>query len=210
MGHFPIVLKVEGRRALVVGGGKQAARKAELLLDADAEVLVVAPRLEEDFARLSENPRLRHLGAALESATLEGCAIAIGASEDDEALNRRLYDLASERDIPVNVVDCPELCSFIMPAIVNRAPLMIAISTGGKAPILARILRARLESLLPCAGGSGSGWCWARSPNASSPAKRRRPPKSWIRLWPRPRLAARRRLQARSIWSAPARAIRIS
>jgi uroporphyrin-III C-methyltransferase/precorrin-2 dehydrogenase/sirohydrochlorin ferrochelatase len=153
MGHFPIVLKVEGRRALVVGGGKQAARKAELLLDADAEVLVVAPRLEEDFARLSENPRLRHLGAALESATLEGCAIAIGASEDDEALNRRLYDLASERDIPVNVVDCPELCSFIMPAIVNRAPLMIAISTGGKAPILARILRARLESLLPAAYG---------------------------------------------------------
>lgn len=153
MSHFPIVLKVAGRRALVVGGGKQAARKAELLLDAGAEVAVVAPALEEDFARLSGNPRLRHLGAALEAGALEGCVLAIGASETDDALNRRLYDLATAREIPVNVVDRPELCSFIMPAMVNRAPLMVAISTGGQAPILSRILRARFETLLPAAYG---------------------------------------------------------
>ena len=153
MSHFPIVLKVEGRRALVVGGGRQAARKAELLLDAGAEVAVVAPRLEEDFARLSKNPRLHHLGATLDAETLQGCVLAIGASEADETLNERLYALATEREIPVNVVDCPELCSFIMPAVVNRAPLMIAISTGGQAPILSRILRARFETLLPAAYG---------------------------------------------------------
>ncbi len=113
MSHFPIVLKVEGRRALVVGGGKQAARKAELLLDAGAEVAVVAPRLEEDFARLSKNPRLCHLGAVLDAETLQGCVLAIGASEADESLNERLFALATKREIPVNVVDCPELCSLL-------------------------------------------------------------------------------------------------
>ena len=153
MSHFPIVLKVAGRRALVVGGGRQAARKAELLLDAGAEVAVVAPALEEDFARLSKNPRLRHLGVALDAEALDGCVLAIGASEADESLNQRLYALATKRAIPVNVVDCPELCSFIMPAVVNRAPLMIAVSTGGQAPILSRILRARIETLLPAAYG---------------------------------------------------------
>jgi uroporphyrin-III C-methyltransferase/precorrin-2 dehydrogenase/sirohydrochlorin ferrochelatase len=153
MGHFPIVLKVEGRRALVVGGGKQAARKAELLLDAGAEVAVVAPALEEDFARLSKNPRLRHLGAALDAEALDGCVLAIGASEAADSSNERLYALATKRKIPVNVVDRPEFCSFTMPAVVNRAPLMVAISTGGQAPILARILRARIETLLPAAYG---------------------------------------------------------
>ncbi len=162
MSHFPIVLKVEGRRALVVGGGKQAARKAELLLDAGAEVAVVAPALEEDFARLSKNPRLRHLGAALDAEALDGCVLVIGASEADESLNQRLFALATKRQIPVNVVDCPELCSFIMPAVVNRAPLMIAVSTGGQAPVLSRILRARIETLLPAAYGRLAEFAGAR------------------------------------------------
>ncbi len=157
MSHFPIVLKVEGRRALVVGGGRQAARKAELLLDAGAEVAVVAANLEEDFARLSKNPRLRHLGAALDAAALDGCVLAIGASETDESLNERLYALAAKREIPVNVVDRPELCSFIMPAVVNRAPLMIAVSTGGQAPILSRILRARFLDRIAGTGPKDSG-----------------------------------------------------
>ncbi len=162
MSHFPIVLKVEGRRVLVVGGGRQAARKAELLLDAGAEVAVVAAALEEDFARLSKNPRLRHLGPALDAAALDGCVLAIGASEADESLNQRLYDLATKRAIPVNVVDRPELCSFIMPAVVNRAPLMIAVSTGGQAPVLSRILRARIETLLPAAYGRLAVFAGAR------------------------------------------------
>ncbi len=178
MSHFPIVLKVEGQRALVVGGGKQAARKAELLLDAGAEVTVIAPGLEEDFARLSKNPRLRHLGAALDAAALDGCVLAIGASEADESLNQRLYTMATERKIPVNVVDRPELCSFTMPAVVNRAPLMIAISTGGQAPILARILRARFETLLPAAYGHLTAFAGAQRHRVKDalpdPTRRRR------------------------------------
>ncbi len=178
MSHFPIVLKVEGRRALVVGGGRQAARKAELLLDAGAEVAVVAPALEEDFARLSKNPRLRHLGAALDAEALDGCVLAIGASEADESVNERLYALATEREIPVNVVDRPELCSFIMPAVVNRAPLMVAVSTGGQAPILSRILRARIETLLPAAYGRLTEFAGARRARVkdalSDPTLRRR------------------------------------
>jgi len=178
MSHFPIVLKVEGRRALVVGGGRQAARKAELLLDAGAEVAVVAATLEEDFARLSKNPRLRHLGATLDAEALDGCVLAIGASETDESFNERLYALATELRIPVNVVDCPELCSFIMPAVVNRAPLMIAVSTGGQAPILSRILRARFESLLPAAYGRLTVFAGAQRARVkdalSDPTQRRR------------------------------------
>ena len=178
MSHFPIVLKVEGRRALVVGGSKQAARKAELLLDAGAEVVVVAPVLEEDFARLSENPRLRHLDATLDAEALEGCVLAIGASETDQSSNQRLYELAVAADIPVNVVDQPELCSFIMPAVVNRRPLMIAISTGGQAPILSRILKARFETLLPAAYGRLTEFAGARRARVkdalSDPTLRRR------------------------------------
>ncbi len=161
MSHFPIVLKMEGRRALVVGGGRRAARKAELLLDAGAEVAVVAAALEEDFARLSENSRLRHLGASLSAEALEGCVLAIGASEDG-ALNERLHGLAVAAKVPINVVDRPELCSFIMPAVVNRAPLLVAISTGGRAPILARILKARFETLLPAAYGRLTQFAGAR------------------------------------------------
>ena len=178
MSYFPIFLKVAGRRALVVGGGRQAARKAELLLDAGAEVAVVAPTLEEDFARLSENPRLRHLGAAFDAGTLDGCVLAIGASEADDTSNERLYALATEREIPVNVVDRPELCSFLMPAVVNRRPLMIAISTGGQAPILSRILKARFESLLPAAYGRLTEFAGARRARVkdalSDPTLRRR------------------------------------
>jgi uroporphyrin-III C-methyltransferase/precorrin-2 dehydrogenase/sirohydrochlorin ferrochelatase len=187
MSHFPIVLKVEGRRALVVGGGKQAARKAELLLDAGAEVAVIAPTLEEDFARLSRNPRLRHLGATLDAEALDGCVLVIGASEADESLNERLYGLATKREIPVNVVDCPELCSFLMPAVVNRAPLMVAVSTGGQAPILSRILRARFESLLPTAYGSlteFAGAQRARVKNAVPDPTLRRRFWEWVVLGP--------------------------
>ena len=127
MRHFPIFLDLQGRHALVLGGGEIAHAKAASLQAAGAQV-----RLRDRF----------------DPADLAGCAIAIGA---DAALSEleALSAAARQAGIPVNVVDRPDLCGFIMPAIVDRDPVTIAISTGGAAPLLARLLRARIEAAIP-------------------------------------------------------------
>ncbi|MEE8188654.1 MAG: siroheme synthase CysG [Kiloniellales bacterium] len=152
MDYLPLFLKIAGRPTVVAGGGSRAARKAELLLRAGARVTVIAPSLEEDLARLAADKAVTHHSGPLTAEMLDGCALVIGASED-AALNERLHALATAARIPVNVVDRPELCGFIMPSIIDRSPLIVATSTGGKAPILARILKARFETLVPAAYG---------------------------------------------------------
>jgi uroporphyrin-III C-methyltransferase/precorrin-2 dehydrogenase/sirohydrochlorin ferrochelatase len=148
MDYLPVFMNLAGRRALVVGGSLRAARKAELLLRAGSEVVVVAPALEDDLAELVTCGRLDHRTGPLTADALTGCSLAYGAS-DDAAVNRQLYDLAVAASMPVNIVDQPELCTFIMPAVIDRSPLMVAISTGGRSPALARLLKERLEALLP-------------------------------------------------------------
>jgi uroporphyrin-III C-methyltransferase/precorrin-2 dehydrogenase/sirohydrochlorin ferrochelatase len=152
MDYLPIFLNLAGRRALVAGGGLQAARKVELLLRARGEVLVVAPSLGDDLAELATRDGVRHLAAPLTADALAGCALAIGAS-DDPAVNEHLQGLAKAAGIPVNVVDRPGFCDFIVPAVIDRSPLVVAFSTGGNSPALARLLKARFETLLP--GGYG-------------------------------------------------------
>ena len=127
MRHFPAFLDLTGRTALVVGTGAAARRKAVVLAGAGAEVRV-APRFGD--------------------ALLAGCAVAIGADAPEADL-RALSAAAQLRGIPVNIVDRPDLSSFIMPAIVDRDPVTIAISSGGDAPVLARLLRQRIERLIP-------------------------------------------------------------
>jgi uroporphyrin-III C-methyltransferase / precorrin-2 dehydrogenase / sirohydrochlorin ferrochelatase len=131
MQHLPIFLDLAGRTALVLGDGPAAARKAELLRTTGAEVRA-APRFTPDL--------------------LAGCALAIGADAPEEDL-QALAAAARAANLPVNIVDRPELGTFIMPAIVDRAPLTIAISSGGAAPVLARLLRARIETAIPPAFG---------------------------------------------------------
>jgi uroporphyrin-III C-methyltransferase/precorrin-2 dehydrogenase/sirohydrochlorin ferrochelatase len=152
MDYLPVFMNMAGRRALVAGGSLRAARKAELLLRAGAEVVVVAPDLEGEFAELAARGGVVHRPGQLAADMLAGCGLAYGAS-DDETVNRQLYDLAVAAGIPVNIVDQPELCTFIMPAVIDRSPLMVAISTGGRSPALARLLKERLEALLPGAYG---------------------------------------------------------
>jgi uroporphyrin-III C-methyltransferase/precorrin-2 dehydrogenase/sirohydrochlorin ferrochelatase len=152
MDFFPIFLNMRGRVALVVGGGEVAARKAALLLEAGARVDVVAPVLGSTLAQWRDQGRLRHRVAHFSPQDLDDCTVAIAAT-DDRAVNLRVSVLAQERRIPVNVVDQPELCSFIMPSIIDRSPVMIAVSTGGASPVLARLLRARLETIIPTAYG---------------------------------------------------------
>ena len=141
-----------GRRGLVVGGGDVAARKVNLLLEAGAEVTVVAPEVGGFIRELADEGRVRHLAATFAPALLDGFELVIAATDDPE-VNRRVSEAAGVRHLPVNVVDQPDLCSFIMPSIVDRSPVVVAVSTGGASPVLARLLRARLETLIPAAYG---------------------------------------------------------
>jgi uroporphyrin-III C-methyltransferase/precorrin-2 dehydrogenase/sirohydrochlorin ferrochelatase len=152
MDYLPLFLKVESRPCLIVGGGEVAARKAELLLRAGARLTVIAPEIGAELAALAERGVIDHERREILSEDLQGRALVIAAT-DDAALNRRVSDLAHGRFLPVNVVDQPELCSFIMPSIVDRSPVIVAVSTGGASPVLARLIRSRLETLIPAAFG---------------------------------------------------------
>jgi uroporphyrin-III C-methyltransferase/precorrin-2 dehydrogenase/sirohydrochlorin ferrochelatase len=149
---FPIFLDLENRDCLVVGGGKVAARKVALLLRAGASVQVIAPQLCAGLARLAGDKRIVHRAREFADADIEGRVLVIAAT-DRQDVNRRVSELAKRANIPVNVVDQPELCSFIVPSVIDRSPVQVAVSTGGSSPVLARLLRARLESYVPAAYG---------------------------------------------------------
>ncbi|MDH3354802.1 MAG: siroheme synthase CysG [Chromatiales bacterium] len=152
MDFLPIFLDLKAQPCLVVGGGDIAARKASLLLDADGAVTVVSPELSSQMAQYVKEGRVEHLETTFDIPHLEGMRVVIAAT-DDRAVNELVSKECQSRSIPVNVVDNPDLCSFIMPSIIDRSPVQIAVSTGGSSPVLARILRARLESTIPAAYG---------------------------------------------------------
>jgi uroporphyrin-III C-methyltransferase/precorrin-2 dehydrogenase/sirohydrochlorin ferrochelatase len=150
MDFFPVFLNIRDKPCLVVGGGSVALRKAELLLRAGAKVKVVAPEIQAGFRNLDPAPEC--IQQHFQPQHLDGIAIAIAATSEKDA-NENISRLATERNIPVNVVDHPELCSFIVPAIVDRNPIIVAIGSSGAAPILARLTRTKIEALLPQALG---------------------------------------------------------
>ncbi|MGH8565695.1 MAG: siroheme synthase CysG [Gammaproteobacteria bacterium] len=152
MSFLPIFLQLQDRRCLVVGGGAVAARKVGRLLRAGARVTVVAPDLCRELCKRRDLGEILHEARTFARQDLD-CAWLVIAATDDAAQNGQVSALAQERRIPVNVVDDPERCTFIMPSIVDRTPVQIAISTGGASPVLARLLRARLETLVPAAYG---------------------------------------------------------
>ena len=152
MQTFPLFMSLQGRRALVAGGTEAAARKVELLLSAGAQVTLIADTVVGEIAQLIGEGRISWAGRAFEDDDLAGVSLVVVAS-DDEALQARVSLAAQQRCVPVNVVDRPKLSSFIMPAIVDRSPITIAISTGGAAPALARRLRAEIERAMPAAIG---------------------------------------------------------
>lgn len=152
MNHFPIFLRLQDQRVLIVGGGEVAARKLRLLRAAGAQVEIVARKLNEEIAGMHASGAIRHVGERFEPAQLQGCRLAVAAT-DDAALNHEVSRAAQALGIPVNVVDDPAASTYITPSIVQRDPVTIAISTDGAAPVLARRLRERLEALLPSAYG---------------------------------------------------------
>jgi uroporphyrin-III C-methyltransferase/precorrin-2 dehydrogenase/sirohydrochlorin ferrochelatase len=152
MKFLPVFMDVNGRPCLVVGGGKVAARKVALLKRSGADVTVVAPALCEELAKLRDKGGIQHDAREFDGHDVHDRVLVIAAT-DDEGVNRRVSELATSRRIPVNVVDTPGLCTFIVPSIVDRSPVQVAISTGGASPVLARLLRARIESFIPSAYG---------------------------------------------------------
>ncbi len=143
---FPLFADVSRRRVLVIGGGVVAERKIRSLLVSDADIAVGAPELTEALAALAAQQQLQHLAGTFQESWLDGAWLVVAAT-DDRALNRRIAELAETRRLFINVVDDPELSSFQVPSIVDRAPLTIAISSAGHAPVLARRVRERIESL---------------------------------------------------------------
>jgi uroporphyrin-III C-methyltransferase/precorrin-2 dehydrogenase/sirohydrochlorin ferrochelatase len=152
MRDLPIFVEMRDRPAVVVGGGVVAARRAELLVRTGASVTVFAKELGDEFFGLSGQPNFRHVARDPQPEDFRGSALCFIAAED-ERLTTAAREAAKSAGALVNVADRPHLCDFIMPSIVDRSPLVIAISTGGASPILARMLKARLESLIPAAYG---------------------------------------------------------
>jgi uroporphyrin-III C-methyltransferase/precorrin-2 dehydrogenase/sirohydrochlorin ferrochelatase len=152
MDQLPIFFNVKDRCVAVAGGGIQAARKAETVLRAGGRVRVFAEQLCGDFDELKVDQRLSVVSREPRASDLDDCALLYCASEDVE-MNRRTRALAGVARVPCNVVDMPELCDFTMPSIVDRSPVVIAVSTAGTSPILGRMVKARLETLLPAAYG---------------------------------------------------------
>lgn len=139
-------LNLTGRRALVVGAGRVGLEKIEGLLNCDARVTVVAPEAIDGFDRIvDEHESVEWRRREYEPADLDGHFLVIAATSDTE-LNRRVYADAEERAMLVNVVDVPELCNFILPALVRRPPLTIAISTAGASPALAKRMKREISA----------------------------------------------------------------
>jgi uroporphyrin-III C-methyltransferase / precorrin-2 dehydrogenase / sirohydrochlorin ferrochelatase len=152
MDYYPMFMKLTGRPCLVVGGGNVAMRKVTLLRKAGAQVTVVAPELCLELAALRDRGTIEHLARRFEDSDVEGRVLVV-ASTDDEEVNRHISEVATARFVPVNVVDRPELCTFITPSMIDRSPLQVAISTGGASPVLARLMRSRIESFIPATYG---------------------------------------------------------
>ena len=152
MEYLPIFFQIKHRPCLVVGGGSIAARKVALLRKAQAEVIVVSPELCSELEGLSRDGLIQYKARVFEDSDLEECVMVIAATDQHE-INEHISALANKLRLPVNVVDNPEQCSFIMPSIIDRSPVVIAVSTGGSSPVLARLIRTRLEGSIPAAYG---------------------------------------------------------
>lgn len=152
MDFLPLFFDVKHKPCLVVGGGEIAVRKASLLKRAGAHITVVACELSADIKALLPEAHHELQTKAYESDDLQGKLLVIAAT-DNTALNTQISADAQARGTPVNVVDMPALCTFILPAIIDRSPIVIGVSSGGQSPVLARLVRSRLESTIPASFG---------------------------------------------------------
>jgi uroporphyrin-III C-methyltransferase/precorrin-2 dehydrogenase/sirohydrochlorin ferrochelatase len=152
MDYFPVFVKLKDKDCLVVGAGEIAARKIELLARAGAKITVIANKISHHVSSLEKPCKLTLLQKPFTPTDLRGFRLVVSATDNKET-NQLVAKTAEEQNILVNVVDNPELCSFIFPAIIDRSPIVAAVSSGGAAPVLARLLRAKIETTIPPAYG---------------------------------------------------------
>jgi uroporphyrin-III C-methyltransferase / precorrin-2 dehydrogenase / sirohydrochlorin ferrochelatase len=155
--YFPVFFDLTGQRVLIVGGGEVALRKVSLLERTGALITVVAPEIAPELMQRAASGKLRLAIREFAPDDLDGARLVIVATSR-RAVNRWIANLSESRNIPVNVVDDREASRFIVPAIIDRDPVLVAVSTGGAAPVLARRLRERLEALIPVRIGELASW----------------------------------------------------
>ncbi|WP_321323471.1 siroheme synthase CysG [Thiomicrorhabdus sp.] len=155
MDYLPIFVNIKDQHCLIIGGGAVAARKADLFIKSGAIVTVVSPELKTEMKHhLSHGKIVWQMGCFSEELVehLSKPKYVISAT-DDEDINQAVYRYCQKNQIPVNVADQTQYCDFILPAIIDRSPMTIAVSTGGRSPVLARVMKARLETLIPAGFG---------------------------------------------------------
>ncbi|MCH9742073.1 MAG: siroheme synthase CysG [Proteobacteria bacterium] len=149
MEHLPVFIKLTDQPCLVVGGGSVGQRKVALLREAGAKVTVVSPVLSQALTKLHRQGQITHIVQHYATAVLAHPWRLVIAATNDEVVNARVSDDCEQCNLLVNVVDTPRKCRFIMPAIVERGPITIAVSSGGQSPVLTRLLKTKLEALIP-------------------------------------------------------------
>ena len=145
--YYPIYLDIENRSVVIIGGGNVCARKAETMMRYGASVTVVSPEFTDEIEKWAGEGCLRIRRKKYEASDLDDANIVI-ASTDDESINTQIATECRQRRIPVNVVDVTHLCEFIVPAIIEKGSIQIAVSTGGKSPVIARTLKEHLNRLI--------------------------------------------------------------
>ena len=147
MRPYPLMMNLQNKRVIVIGGGRVAFRKTKGLLDSGAVVVVISPKLIPEMDRLRNQEKIEWKEAHFDESILDDYrdAILIFGTTDDRQVNLQIYNAAYSRRLPCNIADVPDLCTFIVPAVISQGDLMIAVSTGGASPALARKIREELE-----------------------------------------------------------------
>lgn len=159
MNYFPVFLDSKKIRAVIIGGGDVAARKIELLLKSTNNITIVSPKLSVTVERLIKTHKLTWHQRIYQPSDIDDVNLVISSTDNTE-VNRQVSVLAQQKNILVNVVDQPELCSYITPSIVDRNPMLIAISSSGSSPVLVRILKEQFDKLLPSRYGKLAEFCF--------------------------------------------------
>ena len=149
MRPYPIMMNLEGKQIIVVGGGRVALRKINGLRESGACITVISPKLENELKKLAENGNIYWIEEEFDESLLDLCpeAVLVFGTTDQREVNLRIQTASTKRKIPCNIADVPDLCTFIVPAVITQGDLIISVSTGGSSPALARRIREDLEKV---------------------------------------------------------------
>lgn len=149
MRPYPIMMNLEGKQIIVVGGGRVALRKINGLRESGACITVISPKLENELKKLAENGNISWIEEEFDESLLDLCpeAVLVFGTTDQREVNLRIQTASTKRKIPCNIADVPDLCTFIGPAVITQGDLIISVSTGGSSPALARRIREDLEKV---------------------------------------------------------------